>query len=278
MPDPLRKSLRFINEVSLMTDFRQYNLMIEKCGSTNQLVQRLGELGLPHGTWIASRSQTNGRGRLGRRWISELGNLFFSMLLRDFPENLLSWIPLHFSVKTCEVLMELAPRLPIRIKWPNDLWLNGKKVGGILCEGFHSHTPYHFGVCGLGLNCAKWKNPKLPEATTLFDYSQDDQFSPDNLLIPLVDSWQRKISKDEIERTKAFYAHHSLLQAGTKILWKTMNAPDTLDSLDSDTSGESLSLWNVAHVVGLGHHGELQVKLPDQKIISLYSEEVKVIT
>src|SRR5690606_21800140 len=56
------------------------NLVLEEIESTNDYARNLGEEGLPHGTWISTRIQTQGRGRLGREWRSSEGNLFLSIV------------------------------------------------------------------------------------------------------------------------------------------------------------------------------------------------------
>jgi BirA family biotin operon repressor/biotin-[acetyl-CoA-carboxylase] ligase len=63
------------------------NQLIEECESTNNLARELAEGGFPHGTWVAAKEQSGGRGRLGRQWVGERGNLFLSVVLRDLPKE-----------------------------------------------------------------------------------------------------------------------------------------------------------------------------------------------
>jgi BirA family transcriptional regulator, biotin operon repressor / biotin---[acetyl-CoA-carboxylase] ligase len=63
------------------------NQLIEECASTNDLARELAEAGFPHGTWVAAKEQGRGRGRLGREWVGERGNLFLSVVLRDLPRD-----------------------------------------------------------------------------------------------------------------------------------------------------------------------------------------------
>lgn len=123
------------------------NEVLEICTSTNDYVQELGRAGFPHGTWISAHQQTKGRGRYGRSWISEEGGLFLSVLLRPERRERWSWIPLQVGARIAEILLKIKPGLQIRVKWPNDVLLEQKKVAGILCEAQDCMT------VGVGMNC-----------------------------------------------------------------------------------------------------------------------------
>src|SRR5271154_5529206 len=110
------------------------NSVIERCDSTNDLARQLGESGCPHGSWISARVQEKGRGRLGREWQSMEGNLFLSIIVRPEKRSLWTWVPMASAIGAAETLSELYPKLQVRVKWPNDLWADRKKLGGILCE------------------------------------------------------------------------------------------------------------------------------------------------
>ena len=129
------------------------NQVIESCESTNDLARELGEAGYPHGTWISARQQSRGRGRLGRQWQSIEGNLFLSIIVRPEMRELWTWVPMATAIAIAEALRSLFPELPVQVKWPNDLWVHGKKLGGILCEAVGGRAD-SFIVIGIGLNCA----------------------------------------------------------------------------------------------------------------------------
>ena len=99
---------------------------------------------------ISAKTQTGGRGRLGRSFFSPPGGLYFSV---SFPlegtETNLPCLTLIAGLCVCEALEDLCGIAP-RIKWPNDLYLNGKKLCGILCELAHGRTPTL--VAGIGVN------------------------------------------------------------------------------------------------------------------------------
>lgn len=103
----------------------------------------LAERGAPHGTIITAAEQSAGRGRQGRTWSAPAGQaLLCSLILRDPPRLL----PLAAGVAVAE---EVGPAA--RVKWPNDVLLDGRKVAGILVEG---RPQQRWAVLGIGLNVA----------------------------------------------------------------------------------------------------------------------------
>jgi BirA family biotin operon repressor/biotin-[acetyl-CoA-carboxylase] ligase len=123
------------------------------CGSTNQEALRLAAQGSPEGTLVLTEIQSQGRGRLGRTWLSQEGqSLCFSVLLRPpLHPSLASQATLLFAVAAARVLRDLAG-LPAEIKWPNDVLVRGRKVCGILLEMQGQADRCDFLVVGMGIN------------------------------------------------------------------------------------------------------------------------------
>jgi BirA family biotin operon repressor/biotin-[acetyl-CoA-carboxylase] ligase len=88
--------------------------------------------GFPQGSWVLAMIQAQGRGQLGRAWVSSRGNLFGTVRLSRACHPLATLLPLCLALVVVEVLADLA--INARIKWPNDILVAGKKVGGILVE------------------------------------------------------------------------------------------------------------------------------------------------
>ena len=133
-------------------------IVLDDVGSTNtEAMQRArdGEFGP---LWISARRQTGGRGRRGRAWASEPGNLYASLLLTDPAPSaacpqlcFVAGLALHDAV--CALCGLEAPRLAL--KWPNDLLLDGAKCAGILVEGEVAPAGRPLAVViGFGVNCA----------------------------------------------------------------------------------------------------------------------------
>jgi len=121
--------------------------------STNTVLMELGGKGASEGTVAIADRQTGGRGRLGRKWISSAeSNLYISILFR--PEIVASDAPL-FTLIASIALKELFEKIGInqaRIKWPNDIQINGKKVAGVLTEMRPRREVVDFIVVGIGIN------------------------------------------------------------------------------------------------------------------------------
>jgi len=130
---------------------------VAQTASTNSLAMELAMAGAAAGTVVVAETQTRGRGRLHRQWFSPpRAGLYFSMILRpQLPVADLPKITLAAGVALCEAL-EMVCQVSPGLKWPNDLLLDGKKCGGILCEtGPLSEAADRNGIVvilGVGLN------------------------------------------------------------------------------------------------------------------------------
>jgi len=125
-----------------------HNLIV----STNDLAKARGAEGFENGLVIFAEQQTAGRGRMGRSWQDVPGEgLLFSLLLKpQIRPELAPYFTLTTAVGVAAALNELG--FPVGIKWPNDLLLNGKKLGGILTEMQTTGDKVDFVVVGIGLN------------------------------------------------------------------------------------------------------------------------------
>jgi BirA family biotin operon repressor/biotin-[acetyl-CoA-carboxylase] ligase len=124
--------------------------------STNAEALRLLRQGEPGPLWITAATQSAGRGRRGRKWISVPGNLHASLLLTD-PGPVVQWPEMSFvaALAVHDAVVELAPQIRpmLALKWPNDLLLSGAKFAGILIEGEGQDEEGAVAI-GIGINCA----------------------------------------------------------------------------------------------------------------------------
>jgi BirA family transcriptional regulator, biotin operon repressor / biotin---[acetyl-CoA-carboxylase] ligase len=117
--------------------------------STNARARELVEAGAPHGTVVTADEQTAGRGRQGRTWTAAPRKaLLYSAILRPLDERHLL-LPLAVPLAVCEAAEELAPAIECKIKWPNDIWVDGRKLAGVLIE---AKPQDGWAVIGVGLN------------------------------------------------------------------------------------------------------------------------------
>jgi BirA family biotin operon repressor/biotin-[acetyl-CoA-carboxylase] ligase len=121
--------------------------------STNLYARRLAEQGAPEGEVVIAESQTQGRGRLGRPWVSPpYVNLYFSVILRpQLPPSHAPQITLMAAVALADAVAAFIPVAPA-IKWPNDILAGGKKLAGILAESACHSDRVDFVILGIGVN------------------------------------------------------------------------------------------------------------------------------
>lgn len=113
----------------------------------------LAAQGAPHGTAVAADRQTAGRGSRGRRWAATAGGLWLSVVAHPRRTDALDTLSIRVGLALAALLERLVPGLPpIGVKWPNDLHLRGRKLGGILCEARWSGAHCQWVVVGVGIN------------------------------------------------------------------------------------------------------------------------------
>lgn len=143
-------------------------LYFDSLASTMDMASQLGMKGLPEGTVILAETQTKGRGRLGRTWLSpKYKGLYLSLILRpEIAPQQVSIITLLTAVSICEAIKQ-ALHIETQIKWPNDILLHHKKLGGILTELNAEVDEVNFVVIGIGLNVNNDKKNLISGAASL---------------------------------------------------------------------------------------------------------------
>jgi BirA family biotin operon repressor/biotin-[acetyl-CoA-carboxylase] ligase len=117
--------------------------------STNTRARELAAAGAPHGTVVTASEQTAGRGRQGRIWTAPPNKaLLYSAIVRPLEEHHMM-LPLAVPLAVCEAAEELNPDLACKVKWPNDIHVEGRKLAGVLIE---ARPQDGWAVIGVGLN------------------------------------------------------------------------------------------------------------------------------
>lgn len=151
LPDVIDRSEVFplLRDPSFWKEF----LYFPVTDSTNSRAVEAAERGAPDGTVVCADAQTSGRGRMGRTWVSPPGvNLYLSLLLRPpVPAHAAPRLSLVAAVALAKAV-EGSCGVACGLKWPNDLWIAGRKAGGILAEMSSDADGVRHVVIGVGLN------------------------------------------------------------------------------------------------------------------------------
>lgn len=234
-------------------------------GSTNQEAIATGKAGSPGGTLVIADAQSAGHGRLGRPWESPAGKgLYFTLLLRPkFPPAHAPYLTLATGLALGRVLRTYGLP-PLMIKWPNDIWIEGKKVAGILSEMNTQGADLDFVALGVGLNVSQ-----SPE-----DFSADlreiaaslKQFSD----IP----WDRSELLRKI-LTEIFQEVESLEQEGPAQLigrWEKESG-----MLGAKIQAQIASGTVQGEVLGLNELGHLKLRQDTGEILTLLAEDTTLL-
>ena len=152
-PDILRKRMK-----GTLFGKRVYHFF--KTDSTNRVAMELGYAGEPEGAVILAEEQTAGRGRAGRNWHSERGaGLYVTILLRPKLSPVQAPLLTMLAGLSAHMALLAQSNMTVELKWPNDLLLNGKKIGGILTEMHAEPSQIRFVIIGIGLNVNQEKFP-----------------------------------------------------------------------------------------------------------------------
>lgn len=131
--------------------------MIHRVGrvsSTMDLLHQWAGEGAGPGTIVVAEEQIGGRGSRGRAWRSPPGGLWLSTLLHPASAAGIELLSLRAGLAVAAAVEASAPEITVGIKWPNDLMLDGRKLGGLLCEARWQGEALAWVVLGVGLNVA----------------------------------------------------------------------------------------------------------------------------
>jgi BirA family transcriptional regulator, biotin operon repressor / biotin---[acetyl-CoA-carboxylase] ligase len=181
MPLSAPLTLDNIRSTLATTALGQCLYLHQELPSTNSEALALAHAGAAHGTVVVAESQSAGKGRRTRTWHSPPGaNIYCSVVVRGIgPEcalaEWLSWVPLTSALAAAEAIQTVTS-LSLSLKWPNDLLLHERKIGGILCESSHVSAADTTVVIGIGLN-VNMPQGSFPDdlrsiATSLFEVAR----------------------------------------------------------------------------------------------------------
>lgn len=226
----------------------------DQVGSTNTLASEQAALGAPEGTVIVAQGQDAGRGRWGRTWESPHGqNLYISVVLR--PKLLPRQVAVLSLVAGLAGVRMLADdyQIDAQVKWPNDLWIKGRKVGGVLAELQTQNGDVASVILGLGLNI----NAAPAYATSLAE-AAGRAFSMEGV----AENWCHHLHQ----------SYHTFLSEGFASLQEPYGAAMALKGETVRVEGMANEVTGV--VKGVDAQGWLQLAQPDGTSIAVDAGEV----
>jgi BirA family biotin operon repressor/biotin-[acetyl-CoA-carboxylase] ligase len=233
---------------SNLGDFWKDIILLEEVSSTNDVLRGLVEeaeekKGVKEGLVVIAACQTQGRGRHGRGWISPRGGAWFSILLRpDMKPEEGGRLSILIGVAVAESLKRWLD-LPIGVKWPNDLVLNQRKLGGILIES-KVEDRMRWAIAGVGVNVNN--SPDLNTAISLKEEIKREIPLEDFFAVVLggIEREYKTLKEEGFDPIRKKWQELSKLQDQVKIHYK----------------GRVFQ----AHVLGLSSRGELIVRTDDR--------------
>ncbi|MBR4574587.1 MAG: biotin--[Lachnospiraceae bacterium] len=126
-------------------------ILFDEVDSTNTVLKRMADDGAKEGTCVIALSQRKGQGRYGRTFYSPHGNLYMSLLLRPEDDKLFEMITVIAGVAAAEAINEFY-KIPVGIKWVNDIIVNEKKAGGIVAQSYDIGKSSRYVILGIGIN------------------------------------------------------------------------------------------------------------------------------
>ncbi len=180
-----------------MTDIRRFDVL----DSTNEEASRLAEKAERGPLWVVAVSQTKGRGRRGRVWISKPGNLYASLLTEiEAPLETCGQLSFVAALAVGDLVSGYVSDARVTLKWPNDILLNRRKIAGILVEASSSGAGSSM-IVGCGVNLANHPDQIEFPATSLADvmgHAPDSEAALERL-VACWDTWYEIWDKSGFE-------------------------------------------------------------------------------
>ncbi|MDF2961764.1 MAG: biotin--[acetyl-CoA-carboxylase] ligase [Paenibacillus sp.] len=237
----------------------------EQLGSTQTKAHELARLGAEEGTLVIAEQQTEGRGRMGRKWHSPKGKgIWMSIVLKPrIPLQFAPQLTLLVAVALCRAIRQVTS-LPVGIKWPNDLLIDGKKISGILSESIAEDEKPLYVIVGVGISANLREDDyseELRDVATSLQIESGKAVDRTGLLCQFL---------EELEKLYAVF--HDQGFAPIKLLWEALSV-----SLNRKVRTQTPQGLLEATAISLDESGALTVRLEDGSITKWYSGTIEFI-
>lgn len=230
--------------------------------STNDLLLKWAEnKSTPNGSIIWALNQYKGKGQHGNTWESKAGkNLMFSMLIRHNGMSIMEQFIFNkaISVALLKSLHVISPEF--KIKWPNDIYLNGKKIAGVLIENSIKGKYIDYSVVGIGVNVSQKKFPENLENASSIITETGIVIELENLLYQIVDHIEYFVS----------YIQRKQCRKILKIYLKNLFRKDTISVFKKDNKKFN------GIIRGVDEFGRIKIELENEEIVLFNNGEIKM--
>lgn len=238
-------------------------IKLSAINSTNEYLKGLlHERHLENFTVVVAETQTEGKGQMGAKWVSEAGkNLTMSVLVKDLLLNIQSIFLLNAA--TAVSIAQAVGKFGVAdtaVKWPNDILSEGKKVGGILIENSIRTNGEIYSVIGVGLNVNQSDFSSLPKASSLA-VRAGREFDKNEVMAEILTCLKRNVAL--------------LMSDGGETLWKEYH--DRLFKKGAPMPFEKDGRQFMGIIKGVSPVGTLQVLLEDDTIAEYNIKEVQLL-
>ena len=236
--------------------------------STQDLAIKLAENNVPEGTVVVAEKQRRGRARVGRKWAAPEGGIWLSIILKPkIPTAESTILPLAVALAVCNAINKEC-KLDAKLKWPNDVIINGKKVSGILAEMSCEADRVNYVVIGIGLNANV--NVKTLEGKIR---GTQGYYGATSLMKELGKQVDRvKLARRILDELEDVYL--GLEEEGSDIIirkWKERSA-----TLGTNVTVALNEMCFAGRAIDIDYDGALLVKLPDGNIKRIVAGDVYV--
>ena len=232
--------------------------------STSALAGRRAVDGVQEPVWCAAKAQTAGRVRLGRKWISETGNLYTTALIPiDGFSPAVAGVSLSIGLAVRDMVIELSQgRLIPGLKWPNDVRIDGAKLSGILLEsGRSSQTKQFWLSIGIGINLAF--APDIPDYATvsLTEVLPDLAVPPETALVVLDGCLRKRLTQ---------FSQFGM----SSVIDDWMKATDQIGAICRSKLGDQ-TIEGEFH--GLDEHGHMCLNTSTGEVVTITAGDVELV-
>lgn len=213
----------------------RWNIVREnRVTSTQEVAREYALTGNAEGTVIVAKTQTDGRGRHGRKWYSPEGGLYMTAVLK--PIKRAGLVPILGGVVVAEAI-EAVTGIVAELKWPNDTLIRGRKVGGVIADSGWLHNEPRYTLLGIGVNVNNPLIETLPEATTLSE-ELGEEVDVERLLHQLIDMMDFHLAQLDDEPDRILQSWRSLTEMFGKHVEVTDSSGKIVRGLAVDVDSE----------------------------------------